>query len=226
MFQSPDGQTRVGSRDVFPAAHKGGATVLTTLNVGCLTNKLEGIADMGSDFVAIQEAGIVHAKAPGFHRLTRALNLQLHFGPSPKSVTDAAGRRSHNKSLGVAMAAKAGLGVGRMDASFRKTFAHGTRLSTFLLARGNWQCLVHVVYFQTGSTQVASQTNEAIMSELLTRVEARNGTPQAIMGDFQAVAYDMYALRHLFQRGWISSAQAGEIQYTNESSKGSQTLTP
>eukprot|EP00971_Amphidinium_carterae_P262532 5207550-Amphidinium_carterae.3 len=181
MFQSPDGQTRVGSRDVFPAAHKGGATVLTTLNVGCLTNKLEGLADMGSDFIAIQEAGIVHAKAPGFHRLAKALKLQLHFGPGPKSVVDAAGRGSHNKSLGVAMAAKAGLGVGRVDASFRKDFAYGTRLSSFLLARGYWLCLVLVVYFHTGNSQVASVTNEAIMSELLSRVEARSGAPQAIM---------------------------------------------
>eukprot|EP00971_Amphidinium_carterae_P042404 833484-Amphidinium_carterae.1 len=99
MFQSPDGQTKVGGREVFPAVYKGGATILTTLNVGCLTNKLEGLSDLGSDFIGIQEAGVVHAKTPGFHRLARALGLQLHFGPGPKSVTDAAGRRSHNKSL-------------------------------------------------------------------------------------------------------------------------------
>eukprot|EP00971_Amphidinium_carterae_P048316 952030-Amphidinium_carterae.1 len=67
------------------------------------------------------------------------------------------------------------VGVARIDSDFPLRRQLQTRLSTWLLVKGDWQCNVHVVYFKTGGSQEDERLNELLMTTLLRRTELKAG---------------------------------------------------
>eukprot|EP00971_Amphidinium_carterae_P263659 5230928-Amphidinium_carterae.3 len=225
VYQNPAGQTIQGGRAVYPCVQEGGSVVcFSSFNIGCLSNKLEGLADLPGDFFALQEVGLLHTKSPSSFRQAKSLGLQMRLGPCPTSCKDRVGRRFHNKSLGVGMVARQSLGIGSVGTSERGDVSLGTRLASFLAVKGDWRCTVHVVYFQTGNSEASRSMNHKLTTALLSRVEAHQGTPQLIAGDFQTIAYESLDLRPLFLSGWLSAAQLGDIPHTNTTPSGTTSL--
>eukprot|EP00971_Amphidinium_carterae_P004360 87204-Amphidinium_carterae.2 len=96
------------------------------------------------------------------------------------------------------MIARQNLGIGTVGSSERGIDSLGTRLASFLAVKGDWRCTVHVVYFQTGNSEASRSMNHKLTNALLSRVQAHQGTPQLIAGDFQTSAYESLDLRPLF----------------------------
>eukprot|EP00971_Amphidinium_carterae_P084288 1668603-Amphidinium_carterae.1 len=224
VYQNPAGQTVHGGRAVYPCVHEGGGVCFSSFNIGCLSSKLEGLADLPGDFFALQEVGLLHSKTPSSFRQAKSLGLQMRLGPCPTACKDRVGRRCHNKSLGVGMLARQHLGIGTVSNSERGADSLGTRLASFLAVKGDWKCTVHVVYFQTGNSEASRCMNHKLTTALLSRVQAYQGTPQLIAGDFQTIAYESLEFRPLFLSGWVSAAQLGGIPHTNTTPGGSRTL--
>eukprot|EP00971_Amphidinium_carterae_P069612 1377669-Amphidinium_carterae.1 len=166
--------------DVSRPVHDGAGVTFSSLNVGCLSSKLQGLVDIQSDFVALQEVGIPRDGVPSLERFAKSLSYRLSFGACPQAFDDTLGRRNLNRSLGVAMLGTNSVGVARIDSDFPLCRQLQTRLSTWLLVKGDWQCNVHVVYFKTGGSQEDERLNELLMATLLRRTELKAGKPQMI----------------------------------------------
>eukprot|EP00971_Amphidinium_carterae_P325571 6455924-Amphidinium_carterae.1 len=202
----------------------GGHVVFSSLNVGCLSSKLEGLVDLGSDFVALQEVGIPKDGIPSQQRFAKSLRHYLSFGPCPTSFRDTLGRLTLNRSLGVAVLASNELGCAKIDADFptdRKTMS---RLASWQLKKGEWECIAHVAYFKTGGSAEDAATNDTIMACLLRRLELKSGKPQLVAGDFQGCAKEFASFLPLFQQGWLSAVEVGEIQFTHTSHTNGKSL--
>eukprot|EP00971_Amphidinium_carterae_P333733 6468619-Amphidinium_carterae.1 len=88
VYQNPAGQTVHGGRAVFPCVQEGGGVCFSSFNIGCLSSKLEGLADLPGDFFALQEVGLLHSKTPSSFRQAKSLGLQMRLGPCPTASKD------------------------------------------------------------------------------------------------------------------------------------------
>eukprot|EP00971_Amphidinium_carterae_P142110 2814655-Amphidinium_carterae.2 len=214
----------ISSGEAHGVIKMGAGVIFSTLNVGCLTSKIQGISELLTDFCALQEVGILQENTPSVIRHARSLALQMSFGPCPSSFRDTLGRKNHNKSLVVGMTARAGLGLGRSDSDFLASDCPLARLSSFSLVKKDWECIVHVMYFLTGVDEAAAGPDDRLRAELIRRVTLKSDRQQMIAGDFQGPPYEDLGFRQLFQQGWLSAVQVGEVPFTNSSGPDAQAV--
>eukprot|EP00971_Amphidinium_carterae_P069594 1377338-Amphidinium_carterae.1 len=181
----------ISSGEAHGVIKMGGSVTLSTLNVGCLSAKVEGVANLPTDFCALQEVGLLFENTPSADRLAKSCGIQLSLGPCPSAAKDNLGRKNHNKSLGVGMTCKAGCGLARIDVDFPSSSCPLSRLSSFLLVKDDWDWRCPL----------------AIKHEM----------QQIIASDFQGPPYEYLRFRQLFAQGWLSAACVGGIPFSHTS---------
>eukprot|EP00971_Amphidinium_carterae_P095875 1897372-Amphidinium_carterae.2 len=95
------------------------------------------------------------------------------------------GRMRVNPSHGVAAIALSSDGPSNMDHDFELCVTLGTRLSSWFLVEGDFECCIHVIYGFTCSEEDWATTNMELIAALRKRVEQKKGIPQMVMGGFQ-----------------------------------------
>eukprot|EP00971_Amphidinium_carterae_P156397 3100321-Amphidinium_carterae.5 len=200
--------------NVCDPLHEGGFR-LTTLNIGGLGDKMDGLLGLASDCVALQEVGVHHSKTPKYTRAAKMQNSSMSFGITPCTRLDTMGRQYIQKHLGLGMFARDTCATSKCNKQFACDTEDALRVSSWLVVFGPVVLHVHVVYLHWSPVDSWDARNEKLLNHFLERVATLRGQCQVVLGDFHCRACDRLEVNRLLHFGWHSAVLSSGCTHTN-----------
>ena len=186
---------------VMSRSFRGGCKI-SSLNVGSLHQRVDQLAELGSQVVAVQEVCVSPTQRPSFHAAVKALGGSVQFGEVLPS--DLRKGRSQSTRLGVGLAIVCWGGWKAVSTNhlygpspLRQSTRHS--VMTSLVTDGHNSFLLHNAYIpQPGTPQIQHQVWTDIQSRIAERPQAHH----VVAGDFQCNLVDSWLGSEMQNQGW------------------------